>query len=55
MDRQVRRMVAHRTGDESNANVDSNAEVIAITTVPSDSDDDTKNDNVSYIFSNVIR
>ena len=44
MDRQVRRMVAHRTGDESNANADTGAEA-ALAAIPSDSDDD-KNDNV---------
>ncbi len=44
MDRQVRRMVAHRTGDETaSTNVDTAEPVVAA--VPSDSDED-KQDNV---------
>lgn len=44
MDRQVRRMVAHRTGDEPNNSIDTAEPVVAA--VPSDSDED-KQDNVS--------
>ena len=44
MDRQVRRMVTQRTGEESN-NVEAVEPVAAV--VPSDSDED-KNDNVIY-------
>lgn len=50
MDRQVRRMVTQRTGEESNS-VES-VEPVAAAVVPSDSDED-KNDNVGFWLTSI--